>query len=236
MNKITELFSVFTQTLLPQYGLLRGGIDLKRKKKQEEYADNNISLKVQLYIMSLWLLFLLIFMLTVDIPISFSSNAKFIGIEEILQRNILATISIVMVVIGVILANLMQYRWKGVTNPPYRIKNIKNENYEYLTFLTTYIIPLICIDLNNIRYVIVLGILLFLIGFIFIKMDLYYGNPTLALLGYRLYKIEIENSNNEDINDTDEIVVISKERLSKGSSIDWMEVDKNIWFAKENIQ
>ncbi|WP_132283202.1 anti-phage protein KwaA [Natranaerovirga hydrolytica] len=202
---------------------------MNRKKKQEE--DDNISLKIQLYIMSLWLLFLLIFMLTVDIPISFASDAKFIGIKALLQRNILAIISMVMVVLGIILTHHMQYRWKGVTNPPYRVKSIKNENYEYLTFLTTYIIPLICIDLNNIRYVIVLGILLFLIGFIFIKMDLYYGNPTLALLGYRLYKIEIEN-----INNTDGIVVISKERLATGSSIDWMEIDKNIWFVKENKQ
>lgn len=46
--------------------LMRGGIDLNRKKTLED--DNNMSLKVQLYIMSLWLLFLLIFMLTVDVP------------------------------------------------------------------------------------------------------------------------------------------------------------------------
>lgn len=52
----------------------------------------------------------------------------------------------------------------GVTNPPYEIESIKNENYEYLTFLTTYIIPLICIDLTKIRYVFVPGVLLVLIG------------------------------------------------------------------------
>lgn len=201
---------------------------MSRKKKQIE-DDDNIGIKVQLYIMSLWLLFFLIFMLTVDIPISFAPNAKFIGIKALLYRNILAIISLIMVLVGIILTYQMQYRWKGVTNPPYKIKKIRNENYEYLTFLTTYIIPLICIDLNNVRYVIVLGILLLLIGFIFIKMDLYYGNPTLALLGYRLYKIEIENIDNYD-----GILIISKERLVTGSSIDWMEIDKNIWFVKEN--
>ncbi len=50
-----------------------------------------------------------------------------------------------------------------------------------MTFLTTYIIPLVCIDLTKIRYVIVLVVLLVLIGFIFVRMDLYCGNPTLLL-------------------------------------------------------
>lgn len=84
----------------------------------------------------------------------------------------------------------------------------KNENYEYLTFLTTYIIPLICIDLKNIRYIIVLGILLILIGAIFVKIDLYYGNPTLALMGYRLYRAEIEN-----VDAPDGIILLTKDRL-----------------------
>lgn len=194
---------------------------------QEDHS--NLSIKVQLYIMSLWLLFVLIFLLTVDIPISFAPNAKFIGFIPLLQKNILATISILMVILGIVLAHRIQYRWKGVTNPPYKIASIRNENYEYLTFLTTYIIPLICIDLSNLRYVIVLAIILILIGFIFIKMDLYYGNPTLALLGYRLYRVQIENIKNPD-----GIVVISKDRLGTGSSIEWMEINKNIWFVKEN--
>ena len=43
-------------------------------------------LKVRFYIMSLWLLFILIFLLTVNIPISFASGAKFIGWGELLGR------------------------------------------------------------------------------------------------------------------------------------------------------
>lgn len=199
------------------------------KKSINREGQDNLNLKVRLYIMSLWLLFVLIFLLTVDIPISFSSEAKFIGWKDLFERNILAIISIIMVIWGIALAYRIQYKWKGVTNPPYKIKSIRNENYEYLTFLTTYIIPLICIDLSNIRYVVVLAILLILIGFIFIKMDLYYGNPTLALLGYRLYRVEIEKVNNPD-----GIVVISKNQLGTGSSIEWIEINKNIWFVKES--
>ena len=127
------------------------------------------------------------FLLTVDIPICFSKDAHFIGFGPLLKRNLLAFISLFLAILGWLVASFEKQKWAGVTNPPYKIKGIKNENYEYLTFLTTYIIPLICIDLTKIRYVFVLAVLLVLIGFIFIRMDLYCGNPTLALMGYRLY-------------------------------------------------
>lgn len=120
-----------------------------------------------------------------------------------------------------------EYEWKGVSNPPFMIEAIENENYEYLTFLTTYIIPLICIDLSDLRYVIVLGILLIIIGSIFVQMDLYYGNPTLALMGYKLYKVKLKNFDHE-------VTVISKSRLSTNMSIRWIKIDDYVWVAKEN--
>ena len=121
----------------------------------------------------------------------------------------------------------INYEWKGVSNPPYEISSIKNENYEYLTFLTTYIIPLICINLEKVRYVIVLAILLIIIGFIFIRMDLYYGNPTLALMGYRIYRAEIQG-----IDLPEGVVIISKDKLFSNSSIKWIPISKNVWVAK----
>lgn len=185
-------------------------------------------LKIRFYMMSLWLLFVLIFLLTIDIPVSFASNVKFIGWIPLLKRNVLSITAALFALISYLLTCKTKYEWKGVTNPPHKISSIKNENYEYLTFLTTYIIPLICIDLKNIRYIIILGILLMLIGSIFVKMDLYYGNPTLALMGYRLYRAEIKN-----VEAPDGVVLLSKDRLSGNSSIRWIEIDKYVWVAKE---
>lgn len=149
-----------------------------RRQKHEQ----DTAIKLRFYFMSLWLLFVLIFLLTVDIPICFSKDAHFIGFGPLLKRNWLAFISLFLAILGWLVASFEKQKWAGVSNPPYEIESIKNENYEYLTFLTTYIIPLICIDLTKIRYVFVLAVLLVLIGFIFIRMDLYCGNPTLALM------------------------------------------------------
>ena len=200
--------------------------DMKRKENLNR--DTDTTLKLHFYIMSLWLLFVLLFLLTVDIPISFSKDAHFIGVMPLLKRNWFAFISLLLALLGIVFASMERRKWAGVSNPPYEILSVKNENYEYLTFLTTYIIPLICIDLTKVRYVIVLGVLLVLIGFIFIRMDLYYGNPTLALMGYRLYRAEIKGCEAPD-----GIILISRDRLNKASSIKWIPIDKYVWITKE---
>lgn len=186
------------------------------------------TIKLRFYIMSLWLLFVLIFLLTVDIPISFSIDSHFIGFDPLFERNWLAFLALLFAILGLYITAAEKYRWAGVTNPPYQIESIKNQNYEYLTFLTTYIIPLICIDLTKIRYVLVLVVLLVIIGFIFIRMDLYCGNPTLALMGYRLYRAKIKG-----LDTPDGVILISKDRLSRNSSIKWIEIDNYVWIAKE---
>jgi len=202
---------------------------MKTTKNANGTKRGNLWLKIEFYILSLWLLFVLIFLLTVDIPITFAPDAKFIGVIPLIQRNWLAIISLLMALAGGVIMLKLKHGFEGVHYPPAKITNIKNENYEYLAFLTTYIIPLICIDLDEIRYVIVLGILLLIIGSIFVKMDLYLGNPTLALLGYHLYRIKAE-----DFSSTDGILVISQDKLTVGSSIKWIKITDSVWVVKEH--
>lgn len=189
---------------------------------------NTTKLKIRFYFMSLWLLFLLITIVAFVKPeLSRTETIKDIIIIY-LKSNILSIISLVLSIISVLMTLITRYEWKGVNNPPCEITEVKNENYEYLTFLTTYIIPLICIDFENIRYVIVLIILLTIIGVIFVKIDLYYGNPTLALLGYKIYRVTLKG-----IDAPDGIILITKNKLTKGQSIKWIPLDKYLWVAKE---
>lgn len=189
---------------------------------------NTTKLKIRFYFMSLWLLFLLITIVAFVKPeLAGTETIKDIIIIY-LKSNILSIISLVLSIISVLMTLITRYEWKGVNNPPCEIIEIKNENFEYLTFLTTYIIPLICIDFENIRYVIVLIILLTIIGVIFVKMDLYYGNPTLALLGYKIYRATLKG-----IDAPDGVILITKNKLIRCKSIKWIPLDKYIWVAKE---
>lgn len=190
--------------------------------------NSNGSLKIRFYIMSLWLLFLLVAICTISIP-SFDGIQTIKGkIALILSENIFPIILIMMCIVCFFLLLITKYEWKGVSYPPHKIKEIKNENYEYLTFLTSCIIPLVCINFDEIKNIIVFFILLFVLGIIFIKMDLYYGNPTLAIFGYKLYKVKVESPK-----ESNEIIVITKDKLSKGDSIKWIKIDEFVWIAKE---
>ena len=163
-------------------------------ENRQKIREKDTGIKLRFYFMSLWLLFVLIFLLTIDIPISFAKDAHFIGIMPLLEKNWLAFSSLLLAILGWIVASGEKRRWAGVSNPPYKI------------------------------------VLLVLFGFIFIRMDLYCGNPTLALMGYRLYRAEIEG-----VDAPDGVILISKNRLLKESSIKWIPIDKYVWIAKEII-
>ncbi len=66
-------------------------------------------------------------------------------------------------------------------------------DFDHLTFLSTYIIPLITFNLNEPRSFVVVIVLLIMIGVIYIKSNLYYLNPTLLLFGYKIYKAKSDN-------------------------------------------
>lgn len=183
-------------------------------------------LKLEFYILSLWLLFILVFVLTVDIPISFDKSANFIGWGVLLYKNIMPLISIICMTSTVAISYHLKYIFSGTTELPYKIVTIKDKGYDQMSFLTTYIIPLVCLNLNSIRYQITVMIMVLAIGVMFLKMKLYLGNPTLLLMNFKLYEIVVEGRN-------ETIVVISKQRLNRNAMINWIRLDENTWYVKE---
>lgn len=91
-----------------------------------------------------------------------------------------------------------------------KILKIEKINYEHLTFLATYIIPLITFDFEKERYVLVLAVLLIIMGVIYIKTDFFYANPSLALLGFNIYKVDVKLSDEES---KDGIIIITRKKL-----------------------
>lgn len=58
-------------------------------------------------------------------------------------------------------------------------------------------------------------------------MDLYIANPILAIMGYKLFKVSVDNNG-----DHENILVISRIELSVGDSIDWIPMDNKCWYVK----
>lgn len=100
-------------------------------------------------------------------------------------------------------------------------------NYEHLTFLATYVVPLIGFDFKNGQYMFVFGLLLIVMGLIYIKTDLFYQNPSLALLGFHIFQADGSFKNG----DRTEIILISRGRIAAGQKVSYIKLDDRIYYV-----
>lgn len=133
-----------------------------------------------------------------------------------------------MLLLGILFFFNFKYKLAGSQQNHITVKKIENRNYEHLTFLSTYIIPLIAFDLTKIRYAIVLFLLLVAIGIMYVKTNMFYTNPTLALLGYKIFKVNATfRTGNEE-----EIIIISREDVSLGDTLSYKTIHENIYYVR----
>jgi hypothetical protein len=186
--------------------------------------------KIELYIISLGLLFFLLIFTTINIPICFGNDCVFIGFWKLIKFNIVPLICILIIIIVWILLSGFSHKLRGAVDLPFEVERIESINYEYPTFFTTYIIPLIFFDLNDIRDSIVLIVLLIILGCLFVKTNLYYANPSLALLGYYIYKADVKTRHGNKEN----VILIAREKIKKGNSVLPKILEENVYYIKIN--
>lgn len=189
-------------------------------------------LKILMYILSLWFLFFFVIILTTNIPICFT-DCSFIGFNslfEVFKNNLLPIACVFFIIIGCFSYKYFSYYIKGNREIPFTIDSIETINFEHLTFLATYIIPLISIDFEKSRSAIIFFLLIFLMGAIYIKTDLFYANPSLALLGFKIYKAD---GNFKNADNRQNIILISKNNLSLGDKVSYRKLDDRIYFVEK---
>jgi len=184
--------------------------------------------KVGLYILSLWLLFVLIIIITIDIPICFSDDCNFVGVSYLLCNNIVPLFSFLALLIGIVSYIDFKHQIDGTPELTFKITEKKNIDFEHLTFLTTYIIPLVCFQFEEIRYIIVFIILLIVIGLIYIRTDLFFANPTLAILNFKIYLVTGEFRDKKIKHDK---ILISRDILEKDDIVKYFKLDERIYYA-----
>lgn len=184
--------------------------------------------KVNLYILSLGLLFLFIIIITFEVPRTIGELYTLEGWNALVSSNYVSLISLGLIVYCVYAYLMFEFELKGATNIPFEVREIESVDYEHLTFLATYVVPLISFDFSSGRQMAVLALLLVAMGAIYIKTDLFYANPSLALLGFRIYRID---ANFKD-GDRQGIIVICRGVLSVGEKAAYIKLDNKIYFAK----
>ena len=150
----------------------------------------NTRRKIDLYILSLGLLFVFFVIISFKFPDSQIALDDYKAWMALLIANPIPVISIIMLGYCFFAYKKFDFDLRGATDIPFEIKKIESISYEHLTFLATYVIPLISFDFGSGRQMIVLTLLLVVMGVIYIKTDLFYANPSLALLGFHIYRAD----------------------------------------------
>ncbi|MBL4953524.1 hypothetical protein JK635_15125 [Neobacillus sp. YIM B02564] len=187
--------------------------------------------KIGMYLLSLWLLFLLVIVNKIDFEnVNICLKCDFAGRSEIsliVQGNYLPIICLILLGISVLFYIRFKYLIDGAKDGPKIVTDVENKGAEHLVFLATYVIPLVGFGLNNIRETINLGITLFILGAIYVRTNLFYANPTLSLLGFKIFGAKIDNK---------DYILISIEEIEEGDSINYIPLDKKIYFARLSIK
>nr|WP_319401752.1 anti-phage protein KwaA [uncultured Carboxylicivirga sp.] len=182
---------------------------------------------LKLFIMSFWIFFVLLIIVTLKFPVCLGADCQFIGFKALFTvRNIVAFSSFICLLLGLLFYYQFMKDLKGDLDIPVKIEKIENVNYEYFALLVT-IISLIAFDFTTIRGVILLITLLVILCAIFIKTELFYSNPSFALLGFHIYKAD---TNNEALKNK---IFITKDKIKLGDKVKYLKISDKVYFTKK---
>jgi len=184
--------------------------------------------KIRLYLLSLLPFFLLFFILYLDIPpIKFCGGYTFIGVKNLLRMNYLPLIALFFIIVDLIIWIKIKGLKLNSANLPATVVSVHNVNEGALDFAASILIPLVFIEVNSINSFIVLVFSLIFIGCIYIKTDRIYSSPTLVILGFSLYVVEIKISKNQ----IDKEFVLSRNSIKLKNKIKMTKISDNYYYA-----
>ncbi|EOB1203929.1 TPA: anti-phage protein KwaA [Photobacterium damselae] len=125
----------------------------------------------------------------------------------------------------------------GVVSKKLKVVSCKKESGEYLSFLSTYIMPLVFTDLSKPSNIVNFLFVLIIVGFLHIKTKRIHCNPTLSLFNVSAYKITYSViANGKEKTKNRELIVLSKDLIRENDFIRVINHDDYLTFAKKIIE
>ncbi len=200
---------------------------MKELSMGTEDKDNRIILlKLSLYCISLWILMFMLIVLKIDVSMV-SRKIEWNMLKEFICTNVFSLVCICIILIGLMGYAYFKDYLKNAKRLPVEIEKCESVNYENLSFLATYVIPLVCFPMETDREIIVLFAVIVIIGCIFVKTNLYYTNPSLVLMGFNVYSVKCKNDGAFKSG-----IVIVKGKLNANDIIKYMSLSDNVYFVR----
>ena len=196
------------------------------RTREKEEDKGTVLLKLSLYCISLWILMFMLIVLKIDVSM-INKKMKLHTIGEFFHSNIFSIVCICIILVGLIGYVYFRDCLNNAKRIPVEIEECESVNYENLSFLATYIIPLVCFPMKSDREIFVLFAVITIIGCIFVKTNLYYTNPSLVLMGFNVYSVKCKNGGAFKNG-----IVIVKGKLKVKDIIKYMSLSDNVYFVR----
>lgn len=192
--------------------------------------------RILLFILSMAPFFVILGLMSMNIPVCFDRDAEFIGWTELWKNTrfgwLIILVSIVLELLIYFLFQLVCKMEAGESSE--KVVEINDRNFDLVSFVTSIFLPLISFQYDQLSHWIVTILIVCLIGYIYCKFNGYYTNPTLALFGYRLYEVTLDNmKNDEEHNSQRRVTLLVQSSLQKGDRVRCSELSNEVNYAKK---
>lgn len=109
-----------------------------------------------------------------------------------------------------------------------RIINIEEISDSGVTFFMTYVLPMAMDDMDTLKGIFLFGILLTILFMLMWKTNLFYQNPILTVLGYKVFSFKFEMTELKELSEK-ECIGITRGVIEKENSIKWQKVSDNVF-------
>jgi hypothetical protein len=121
-----------------------------------------------------------------------SSYAPLFGVFALLDtfgRGLPTVVCIVIAIVGVFLPLVLLLAARKLAPQPLRVDSAQVRDGDALAYIATYLVPFAAIAASTARERGALGLFVLLVAILYIRSELFYINPMLALVGYRLFQV-----------------------------------------------
>lgn len=176
--------------------------------------------KTNLCVMSMELIFVLVFIKCINVPFYIGADWEFIGWSKLFQvlcsaRNLIAIGCVIGAGWSESVYWLLRHEIKGSPSSiSSRISNVKNKDVEYLSLLFT-ILTIVSFDFDNYRDITVFLIVFFLYCVLLTNTEWYATDPILRLRGLHLYSGDSKNLPKETMFLSFETIIPSSDEITR---------------------
>jgi hypothetical protein len=129
------------------------------------------------------------------------------------------------------LATTLVLLWilRGTEPTEVTVISVEAKDAEVVSYLVTYLLPFLLVVDPNLRDIIALSLFLAVLGILYIRSNMLYVNPVLALLGYHLFLVRTREGS-----DSSQLWVLSKGTRVPEGPIQVVRVAGNVRLRRED--